>query len=157
MASLTTLSESHDLRPTLLDDLPLSNALEQTVREFGERSGIAVETSVQTPVRRVPDAVATAVFRLTQEALGNIERHAGASQVHVNLAFNGRPAALHLEIRDNGTGFDVDALMRLPREGLGLTNMRERIEMLEGEFSVVSGPRGTTVSINIPAAALKGA
>ena len=147
---------SHDLRPTLLDDLPLSNALEQTVREFGERSSIEVETVIATPARRVPNAVATAVFRLTQEALGNIERHAGASQVQVMLTFNGRPAALYLEIRDNGKGFNVDELMRRPREGLGLTNMRERIEMLGGQFAVRSGPRGTTVSIEIPADALQG-
>ncbi len=146
---------SHGLRPTLLDDLPLSNALEQTAREFGERSGIAVETLIQPPAQRVPDAVATAVFRLTQEALGNIEHHAGASQVQVNLTFTGFLAALRLEISDNGSGFDVDELMRLPRAGLGLTNMRERIEMLGGQFAITSGARGTTVSIQLPADALK--
>lgn len=148
---------SHDLRSTLLEDLPLSNVLEQTVREFGEHSGIAVETLIVAPPLRVPDTVATAVFRLTQEALGNIARHSEANQVHVNMTFNGHPAGLRLEIRDNGKGFDVDALMRTPREGLGLTNMRFRIEMLEGEFSVVSGPSGTTISVFIPAAVLKGA
>lgn len=104
---------SHGLRPTLLDDLPLSNAIEQTVREFGERSGIAVEPLIQPSKHRVPDAVATAVFRLTQEALGNIERHAGASRVQLNLTFKGLPAALFLEISDNGSGFDVVELMRL--------------------------------------------
>lgn len=146
---------SHDLRPTILDDLPLSNALEQTAREFGERSGIAVETVIQPPMNSVPDAVATAVFRLTQEALGNIERHARASRVRIELVFTGHPAALCLQIGDDGSGFNVEELMRLPRAGLGLTHMRERIEMLGGRFEVTSGSGGTTVAIHIPAHALK--
>lgn len=143
---------SHDLRPTLLDDVGLASALAQIAREFGERSGIQVETQVAS-LPPIPEAVATAVFRVTQEALGNIEKHAGAQHVQLQLSYG--DSGLALQLRDDGAGFDVPATLRQTRSGLGLTNMRERIEMLGGSFSLASAPGATLLRAHMPAAVLK--
>ena len=138
---------SHDLRPTLLDDVGLAGALAQTAREFSERTGIAVALSTDgLPV--LPDAVATAVFRVVQEALGNVEKHAAARHVSLHMTYDA--TGLHLELRDDGQGFDVEASQRQVREGLGLTHMRERIETLGGQFSLQSAPGATRLSAFLP-------
>lgn len=142
---------SHDLRPALLDDLGLAHALEHLAREWHERSGVAVETDCQD-AGEVPEAVATALFRVAQEALGNVERHAAAGRVR--LALQRRDGALHFEIADDGQGFDAAALLRTPRAGLGLTHMRERIESLGGSFVLRSGAQGTLLAAHFPEAAL---
>ncbi len=146
---------SHDLRPTLLDDVGLAGALAQIAREFGERTGIAVDLrtdGLPTPWL-LPDAVATAVFRVVQEALGNVEKHAAAH--HVALHIGHGAAGLHLALRDDGRGFDVPASQRQVREGLGLTHMRERIETLGGQFSLQSAPGATVLTAYLPPEALK--
>jgi two-component system, NarL family, sensor kinase len=143
---------SHDLRPTLLDDLGLSSAIEQIAREFGERTGIAIETRVD-PLPEIAEAAATAMFRVVQEALGNVEKHAGAQHVWLRLLHD--DAGLQLELRDDGCGFDVVDMVRQAREGLGLTNMRERMETLGGQFRLQSAPGMTVLSASLPLAALK--
>ncbi|MEO6292922.1 MAG: cache domain-containing protein [Burkholderiaceae bacterium] len=143
---------SHGLRPTLLDDLGLPSALEQTAREFGTRTGIQVETQVAN-VPQIPDAVATAMFRVGQEALSNIEKHACAQHVWLHLLYN--DDGLTLLLRDDGQGFDVPATLRQARTGLGLTNMRERIEMLGGHFNLASAPGSTQLTVSFPPAILK--
>ncbi len=143
---------SHDLRPTLLDDLGLSSAIEQIAREFGERSGVAVEAQIGL-LPKIPEAAATAMFRLAQEALGNIAEHAQAKHVLLQLRYS--DAGLELRLRDDGCGFDVAGTLRQPREGLGLTNMRERMETLGGHFGIQSAPGATVVSASLPPAALK--
>lgn len=143
---------SHDLRPALLDDLGLARALEHLAREWHERSGVAVETDC-ADAGEVPEAVATALFRVAQEALGNVERHAGAQRVR--LALQRRHGALQFEIADDGRGFDAPAAQRSPRSGLGLTHMRERIESLGGRFVLDSGPHGTRLAATFPEAALR--
>ncbi|MFC5523056.1 cache domain-containing protein [Polaromonas jejuensis] len=143
---------SHDLRPTLLDDVGLASALAQIAREFGERSGIQVETQVAS-LPPIPEAVATAVFRVAQEALGNIEKHAGAQHVQLQLSYG--DSGLALQLRDDGAGLDVPATLRQARSGLGLTNMRERIEMLGGSFSLASAPGATLLRAHMPGAVLK--
>lgn len=143
---------SHDLRPTLLDDLGLASALEQIAREFGERTGIVVDAQVAV-LPPIPEAVATAVFRVAQEALGNVEKHAGAQ--HVNLQLSYGDAGLALRLHDDGAGFDVQATLRQARSGLGLTNMRERVEMLGGTFSLASSPGATLLTAQLPPAVLK--
>ena len=100
---------SHDLRPALLDDLGLARALEHLAREWSGRSGVAVETACEDP-GPMPEAVATALFRVAQEALGNVERHARAGQV--SLALQRSDGALRFEIVDDGQGFVADALLR---------------------------------------------
>ena len=143
---------SHDLRPTLLDDLGLSSAIEQIAREFGERSCVAVEAQIGL-LPKIPEAAATAMFRLAQEALGNIAEHAQAKHVLLQLRYS--DAGLELRLRDDGCGFDVAGTLRQPREGLGLTNMRERMETLGGQFGIQSAPGATVVSASLPPAALK--
>jgi len=142
---------SHDLRPTVLDDEGLASAIEHIAHELGDRTGVAVDIQVGT-LPTIPDAVATAVFRVAQEALGNVERHAGATQVWLRLRHDAH--GIEMQIRDNGHGFNLPALLRKTREGLGLTNMRERIEMLGGQFELRSVPGETTLTALLPATAL---
>ena len=139
---------SHGLRPTLLDDMGLASALEQTARECAERSGLQIHTQVD-PLPTIPDAVATALFRVAQEALANVEKHARAQQITLQLQHSADGLTLYL--RDDGCGFDVQASQRQVRAGLGLTHMRERIEMLGGDFSIHSAPGGTQLRARLPA------
>ncbi|HET9976394.1 MAG TPA: cache domain-containing protein [Burkholderiaceae bacterium] len=146
---------SHDLRPALLDDLGLARALEHLAREWSARSGIAVQTHCAAGAAHdaVPETVATALFRVAQEALGNVERHAAAREARITL----QPTAsggLRFEVADDGQGFDADAMLRSPREGLGLTHMRERVESLGGRFELRSNAAGTIVGVDFPATAL---
>ncbi len=143
---------SHDLRPALLDDLGLARALEHLAREWGQRSGVAVEVTCDD-AGEVPEAVATALFRVAQEALGNVERHAQARQVRLRLERRG--TGLRFELEDDGRGFDADALMRSPRAGLGLTHMRERVESLGGRFEIASSAAGTRLAAGFPERALQ--
>jgi two-component system NarL family sensor kinase len=138
---------SHNLRPSMLDDLDLSNALTQMAREFSERSGVAVDVKISA-MPPLSEAITAAVFRVTQEALSNIERHAGAHQVHLQL--EQMDALLVLQIRDDGQGFDLQDTLRPIRSGLGLINMRERMEMLGGSCVVESTPSGTSLRAEIP-------
>jgi two-component system, NarL family, sensor kinase len=143
---------SHDLRPALLDDLGLARALEHLAREWGQRCGIAVDVACDD-APDVPEAAATALFRVAQEALGNVERHAQARQVRLRLERRG--TSLRFELEDDGRGFDADALQRTPREGLGLTHMRERIESLGGRFELASSAAGTRLAAVFPERALQ--
>lgn len=138
---------SHNLRPALLDDMDLARAIEQITREFSERNKIVmhVQTCALPPI---DDDVATTVFRVTQEALFNIEKHAQAQHVTVRLNLEGNQ--LVLLIIDDGNGFDVNNEFRQARSGLGLTNMRERIEMIGGEYELSSLPGSTTLHARIP-------
>ena len=134
---------SHDLRPALLDDLGLPQALDHLAREWSQRSGVPVELDVPLTYETLSEAVETALFRVSQEALGNVETHAAASQVHLRLQRS--RAALTLDIEDNGCGFDVDRVLNSPRSGLGLSHMRERIEQLGGQWMLSSSASGTLV------------
>jgi two-component system, NarL family, sensor kinase len=142
---------SHDLRPALLDDLGLARALEHLAREWSGRSGVPVETACEDPGPML-EAVATALFRVAQEALGNVERHARAGQVRLTLQRG--DGSLRFEVVDDGQGFDADALARSPRAGLGMTHMRERIESLGGRFELRSSTQGTLLAAVFPDAAL---
>jgi two-component system, NarL family, sensor kinase len=142
---------SHDLRPALLDDLGLALALEHLVREWSGRSGIAADVRCDR-VDDLPEAVATALFRIAQEALGNVEHHAQARQVH--LLLEREDGGLRFEIADDGVGFDAAHMLQAPRAGLGLTHMRERIESLGGRFELRSGSGGTRLGARFPARAL---
>ena len=143
---------SHDLRPTMLDDEGLASAIKRIALEFGDRTGVAVEIKIGT-LPTMADAVATAVFRVAQEALGNTERHAGATHIWLRLRHDAH--GIELQLRDNGRGFNIPALLRKTRQGLGLTNMRERIEMPGGRFDLRSVPGGTTLTALIPTVALR--
>jgi two-component system, NarL family, sensor kinase len=138
---------AHDLRPPLLDDLGLAEALSQFAREWQTRSGVQVELALQAPTG-LPEAGATALFRFAQEALGNVERHAEANTVQLSL--QELPQGVRLRIADDGKGFDVDGVQRSARHGLGLTHLRERVEMLGGRFVLRSSASGTVLEAWLP-------
>ncbi|MFN3936665.1 MAG: cache domain-containing protein [Gemmobacter sp.] len=137
---------SRDLRPGLLDDLGLGPALQALAEDFGRRTGIAVDF-VTNPFRNRLDADAKiALYRIAQEALTNVERHAGASRVTVLI--RGTPRGAVLRIEDNGRGMPPgpDAA----KGGLGLRNMAERIEQLDGTLRILSSRNGTVIEATVP-------
>ncbi|MGN6294962.1 MAG: HAMP domain-containing sensor histidine kinase [Chitinophagaceae bacterium] len=134
-----------ELRPSLLDDLGLVAALEWHSQEFENRFNIRVILQSQIADLSVPPVVATGIFRIFQESLTNIARHAKAHEVKATLsAANG---LLKMEITDDGCGFDTTA----QRKTLGLLGMKERAIMIGGDLSIRSTPgKGTTVLITVP-------
>lgn len=145
---------SHDLRPSLLDTLGLPAAIGQLAREFEQRCGLTVVYRNRLGDAALGDACAVALFRIVQEALTNIERHAGASTVHIDLEAGAR--GVSLAVRDDGVGFDPRAIERMPG-GIGLRNMRERIEHLGGRFSLWSSSGQTGIRVLLPAPASRAA
>jgi two-component system NarL family sensor kinase len=125
---------SHSLRPALLDTLGLTAALTHLGREFGDDTGLAIETHEEGTPCDLPEDVKTVFFRVAQEALTNVAKHARATQVDINLAFE--PDAIELRINDNGRGFDTRAVLSHPTQGIGLRNMRERLAAIGGRFEV---------------------
>lgn len=138
---------SHGLRPALLDDLGLGPALEHLAEEFSEHSGMPVAFSSVGEVEALPAAVGTALFRIAQEALTNIERHAGARHIALSLAcVRGR---VILTIVDDGAGFDPEGVAIHPQRGIGLTNMIERLDAIGGHLDITSSAAGTTVRASV--------
>lgn len=134
-----------DLRPSSLSNLGLTAALEILTREYAERAGIDVETSLE-PVQ-LPDAAQLTVYRMVQEALTNIAKYAQAGTVEISLALDG-PMAL-LTVQDDGIGFD--AAQASGRSAHGLTGMRYRVESEGGMFEIDAAPgRGTRLSAWLP-------
>lgn len=135
-----------NLRPAALN-LGIGPALEWLVEDFGQRTGIAYELNLSGGEIALDDTRATAVFRIVQESLTNVMRHAAASSVAVSLKRDGE--TLRLEVHDDGRGFDYEAVRHGP--SFGLLGIRERVRGLGGSLSVESHPgRGTTVTIHIP-------
>jgi two-component system NarL family sensor kinase len=149
---------SRDLRPGALDDLGLGPALEALTDDFSERTGIPVDFQTEVFRNRLDPEAKIALYRIAQEALTNIERHAGAS--HVSLALTGHPKGATLQITDNGKGVRVPGSTRRGAEhgtGLGLRNMQERVEQLDGSLRIkpLSGKNtGTSVTAQVPLAHL---
>ena len=141
---------SHALRPAMLDDLGLAAALEQLTRELGEETGIEmrVDADGESRAATLPATVNTALFRIAQEALTNIVRHAQAA--HATLAFAVRGKAATLTITDDGHGFDVERMQADSRRGIGLRNMRERLDPLAGMLTITSTPGQTIVTATVP-------
>ncbi len=148
-----------DLRPTALDDMGLEPALASYAEAWTERSGIAVDFQSTVPdAERLPEASETALYRVVQEALTNVLRHAEARRVSLMLQWSSSQAVVVVE--DDGVGFDGDAVTTPARGGgrLGLLGMRERVALVGGTLTVESAPgRGTTViaSVPLPAAGRK--
>lgn len=130
---------SHALRPVLLDDLGLEQALESLIQQFQERTYISVQR-VYKLQSKLPDEIETTVYRVIQESFTNIERHAKASLVELHLIE--QSGQLKLILKDNGVGFNSD---KLSIKGMGLSNMRERIELLGGVFNLISKANQGTV------------
>lgn len=144
---------SHRLRPAALDVLGLPAALEHLGHEFLEHSAIRFSIKTRGDQVRLPDAVNTVLFRVAQESLTNIEKHAGASRVRLRLIYHAK--GLRMRLIDDGFGFNVPAVGVDPRRGIGLRNMRERVESIGGKFAIVSRPGQTQVIADIPTHALE--
>jgi two-component system NarL family sensor kinase len=137
----------------MLDTLGLPAALRSLGEETCGQSGIAFTMEVEgTPVD-LPDDVKTVLFRITQEALTNIQKHADSANVSLCLAFEG--SGLSLRIHDDGRGFDAESVRDHPSRGIGLRNMRERIEAVGGRLLVQSQPGLTRISADLSGAALR--
>jgi two-component system sensor histidine kinase UhpB len=138
---------AEDLRPVMLDDLGLVPAVEWLVQQFQERTGIESELSIEGEGLAVGGQIATAVFRILQEALTNASRHAEASKVVARL--RGTPDEIILEVRDNGRGMSFEQDRK--RKSYGLIGIRERTYMLGGNMDIASAPgAGTVLEIRIP-------
>lgn len=134
------------LRPPLLDDLGLADAARWQLDDFAQRTGIAVASTIAIGDMELDQRTAINVFRILQESLTNVARHAGATQVIVSLARTGE--GLALDVRDNGRGTE---LRDKPELGHGLVGIRERTLLLGGRMEITSVPgEGFTVSVRIP-------
>jgi signal transduction histidine kinase len=132
-----------DLRPSVLDDLGLAAALRWYVDRFARGIDAEVRVSVDAVPPLEPE-LETACFRVAQEALTNVARHAGARRVWLDL--KALPDGVELSVRDDGVGFDVVAARdrAIGGESMGLLGMQERVSLVGGEFEVRSGPDGGT-------------
>jgi two-component system NarL family sensor kinase len=135
---------SHNLRPAILDDIGLAAALHHLGQEYTLSSGTPVHFEASGCTDALPDVANTVLFRLAQEALTNIERHAGASRIDITLA--GEAHGVSLRIRDDGHGFDAEGIALHPQRGIGLRNMMERMDAIGGRFAIQSSIDGTVVS-----------
>jgi two-component system NarL family sensor kinase len=138
---------SHALRPALLDDLGLAAALEHLAGEFAQHSGTPVAFAAHGPVEGIPAVVGTVLFRIAQEALTNIERHAGASRI--DLALERDKSRVRLTILDDGGGFDPDLVAGHPQHGIGISNMMERMDAIGGALTITSSSQGTRVAASV--------
>ena len=141
---------SHQLHPAILDDLGLSAALKALIREFGSREGMPASYLGRELPAIPPQPAATAIYRITQEALRNVAKHAGITHVKVILERNGDN--LHLEVKDLGFGFDTESKIDSDAAtGLGMITMKERARLAHGTLVVESAlGEGTTVTADIP-------
>lgn len=135
------------LRPSMLDDLGLIPALEWQAREVSRNSDIQVIVHAESVPEELADEQKTCIYRVVQEALRNVTRHAHATKVEIWLAQN--DGCLHLTIHDNGQGFFPER-----EKGVGVLGMQERVRRLNGTFQLDSEPgRGTTVNVDLPVTA----
>ena len=144
---------SHDLRPSVLDDLGLSPAISNLTRQFSERNQIdvVIEDDDSDTFDRLPVDVETAMYRIVQEALTNIEKHANASKVVIHMTHTDKDVTIRIE--DDGEGFNIQKATRTTKttQSMGLRNMRERIELLQGTFFMHSDVgKGTFLEVKAP-------
>lgn len=143
---------SSELRPLVLDDLGFSAAANWYVAQFAERTGININLYLPERDPENGSTIATTLFRILQESLTNIAKHAGAENVDVQLGFSGNH--WELSIRDDGAGFD-DKLGE--RKGIGLIGMKERVQILGGAFNLTTAPgKGVLIDVRIPAELVAG-
>jgi signal transduction histidine kinase len=134
------------LRPKALDDFGLVAAVERLVQTFSEATAIRVDVEAQLGDKRLPAEVETTLYRIVQEALTNIVKHAGASRVSILLVRSSGSATVVIE--DDGQGFDP---AKLREDGMGIIGMRERVELHEGRLTVESTPgSGATLVAEVP-------
>jgi len=143
----------YDLRPMSIDDLGLRPTLQKYIENFSTEHAIKIDFRVKGDDNRIKDSnIALAVFRVVQECLNNINKHANAT--HVSIQIECTEKSVLLRIKDDGKGFDVSTLHDFDRKGdsgFGILGMKERIELLEGDFIIDSAINyGTTVRVRLP-------
>jgi PAS domain S-box-containing protein len=143
---------SYLLHPPLLDELGLASAVKEYAHGFSERSGIRVQVGVSPGFGRLPQEAETALFRIVQESLANIQRHSGSPSARIRL--DGKPEGITLEISDQGHGFTEARGKSLnqpgARFGVGIVGMHERMAQLGGSLEVESSKTGTIVRATLP-------
>lgn len=138
----------HDLRPAQLDELGLASALHTLMERGNCPPGLDVSLEVSGRERRLDPVVETVLFRVAQEALNNISRHAGVDSGRIHLLYE--PDLVTLCVEDNGVGFDPSLNFSPPR-GWGLAGMQERIDSVNGKLNILSSPgKGTIIEVIIP-------
>jgi len=148
-----------DLRPTAIDDLGTFKAIEAYVAEWQERYGVRVDIQTFGRDNSLPADVAAVLYRLVQEGLTNVLKHASASKVSIVLEKKSEGLALVLE--DDGIGFDPENVAGIVSgagrtSGLGLSGMKERVVLLGGTIAIESTPgKGSTIFVQIPLEALE--
>jgi signal transduction histidine kinase len=135
-----------ELRPAALDELGLGAAIEALLERHREHSGFAIEAEISLPQEpgRLDGELESTVYRLVQEALTNVAKHAGAMNVRVSV--RSVEGQLQLEVQDDGAGFDAGAVSH----GFGLAGMRERAGLAGGGLEIDTGGRGTLVTATLP-------
>ncbi len=140
---------SYLLHPAALDEFGLVSAIDAHMKSFAKRYGIVAELSHEGMEARLPSEIEAAAYRIVQEALNNVAKHAKAAECRVHLV---RTAdLLRITIEDNGAGFDPSAARSPDRRGLGLVGIRERASHLKGSVTIDSSPgKGTRLSVELP-------
>ena len=141
---------ARELRPAVLDDLGLIPALHSFLKGFTEETGVRASLTAFAGLEELSNAKRTVLYRVAQEALTNVARHAQASRVEVTI--QKLPDAVRMRIKDDGKAFDVQKVLQVRKgQRLGLLGMRERVEMIGGTFTVESAPgKGTAIVVQIP-------
>jgi signal transduction histidine kinase len=148
---------SYLLHPPTMDEAGFVSAARWYVEGFGQRSGVQVTLDAPEELKRLPDPIELALFRVLQEALTNVHRHSGASRAYVAITQD--EAHVRMEIRDNGRGMSHDLLRQFEATGagmgVGLGGVRERARELCGKLTIESNRNGTLLAIEIPHFATK--
>lgn len=145
---------SHHMHPQILDELGLSSAISSLAQDFSKRTGVNVDVIKPSLRKLLPDFINTTLFRIVQEALTNIQKHADATNVVIRLEI--QLEWLTLTIQDDGVGFNIidnniDSNTK-PTDGIGLRNLAERVEYHKGKFDIGSTKVGTLITVKIPTA-----
>ncbi|KUK84149.1 MAG: Sensor protein DegS and signal transduction histidine kinase [Pelotomaculum thermopropionicum] len=139
-----------DLRPMVLDDLGLAPAIKRYLSDYKEQYGLQVDFLFFGEQRRLDSAIEVALFRIIQETITNVRKHAQAKRAIVKIEQLNEKINIH--IKDNGRGFNLDEIMTdKNRKGYGLVGMRERVQLLKGEINIITAPgQGTSINISVP-------
>ncbi|MDH5773760.1 MAG: sensor histidine kinase [Nitrospirota bacterium] len=144
---------AYQLHPSILDDLGLEVALQAFISDFSKWEGIPVSFVATDVPFSVAQEIASCLYRVTQECLRNVTKHAQATQVDVKLI--GKDDALTLSISDNGKGFTVETMLG-GKHGLGLISMQERVRAVQGTYNLRSAPgQGTEIIVWVPTMEVK--
>lgn len=140
---------SYNLKPRVLDEMGLAPAIIVLCNSVDKESGIKIHSDIKGMMFRLPSLIEANLYRITQEAISNVIKHAGASQCIIHLEYN--PGYIKLIISDDGIGFNYHAHQNTNKKSLGLFSIRQRVENMNGKFIIESAPgQGTILYIDIP-------